>query len=92
MGIDVSGSMDGDGCHGEHLITPAVAAAAMAMVALKTEETVYPMAFSNAFVPLAINKEMDLPTVLKTVRKVCIHCFSYVYVILHMFSFFNAIQ
>jgi len=65
LGIDVSGSMAYSGCVGSSLITPREASAAMAMVALKTEEFAQPMAFSRELVPLNINKDMSLQEVVK---------------------------
>ena len=70
LGIDVSGSMTYGGCHGCKVITPREASAAMAMVALRTEPTAIPMAFSRQLVPLNINKDMTLQAVMKETSKV----------------------
>ena len=62
LGVDVSGSMGWD--HGT-IISPAMAAAAMAMVVARTEKDYFIGAFSNKFVELPISPEMSLPEVLK---------------------------
>ena len=59
LGLDVSGSMTGFFVAGS-CVTAAKAAAAMAMVTLKTEKRCHTMALSNKFVPLLITPEDNL--------------------------------
>ena len=63
LGVDVSGSMDGGEVNGSAGITPRMAAAALAMVYLRTEEHCIPMAFSHTLVPLPLSKTMKLDEV-----------------------------
>jgi len=63
LGLDVSGSMTYGGVAGS-CVTPREAAAAMAMVALRTEKRCHPMAFSHTLVPLSISAGDDLSTVM----------------------------
>jgi len=63
LGVDVSGSMGCGAVNGSAGISPRVAAAAMAMVTMRTESRVMPMAFTTELVPLKINSRMALSTV-----------------------------
>ena len=67
LGIDVSGSMDGARVAGSPL-TAAEAAAALAMVALRTEASAVPMAFSTHFAPLPLTPGQRLDDVLRVTR------------------------
>eukprot|EP00794_Sanderia_malayensis_P016073 gene16073-17696_t len=69
LGIDVSGSM-GTPCLGSDIITAAMASAAMAMVTMKTEESVHSMGFSRKFVNLDIDKSMKLNKVMEKINSV----------------------
>ncbi len=69
LGVDVSGSMYTD-VLGSDAITAAAASAAMAMVTLKSEQTVYCKGFSDHLVDLRINKEMTLREVMGRIREV----------------------
>lgn len=64
LGLDVSGSMT-RGTIANSPIAPFQAEAAMAMVALRTEPEVYPMAFSGGFVPLPLTKSQRLDDVMR---------------------------
>jgi len=64
LAIDVSGSMNCP-CVGSTALTCNLAAAAMMMVTVRTEENCDIVAFSHRLVPLNINKSDDLPTVIK---------------------------
>src|SRR5690606_11287062 len=55
LGLDVSGSMGWGQVAGTPL-TPAQAAATMAMVAIETEESVVPMAFAHSFKKLPLRR------------------------------------
>lgn len=64
IALDVSGSM-GLGCvGGARCLTPRVAAAAMAMVTMRTESRVFPVAFTSQIIPISINASMSLDQVL----------------------------
>jgi len=63
LGMDVSGSMTCGSVNGSPQINPRVAAAAMAMVTMRTEKRVVPMAFTTELVPLKINSKMSLKQV-----------------------------
>ena len=63
LGLDVSGSMASCGVNGAKCLTPRVASAAMAMLAMRTEPKTHTLAFTDRMVPLAINASMDLDTV-----------------------------
>jgi len=63
LGLDVSGSMTCGGVNGAKCLTPRVASAAMAMLAMRTEPKTHTLAFTDRLVPLAINASMDLETV-----------------------------
>lgn len=65
LGLDVSGSMAGGQVAGSPL-KPYEAEGAMAMVALRSEPEVYPMAFSSGFVPLPLSDTQRLDDVLRT--------------------------
>lgn len=69
LGIDVSGSM-GWGQLAGSPVTPAQAAAAMAMVAVETEPSVVPMAFASQFKSLPLRRGMSLSEVLKKTSEV----------------------
>ena len=64
IALDVSGSMGWGGVNGANSITPRVAAAAMAMVTMRTEPRCHPLAFTDGITPLAINPRMSLDEVL----------------------------
>ncbi|KAH3836994.1 RNA-binding protein Ro60-like [Dreissena polymorpha] len=64
LAIDVSGSMDAP-CVGSTTITCKLAAAAMMMVTMRTEEHCDIVAFSHRLVPVDIKKTDTLPEVLK---------------------------
>ena len=64
LGIDVSGSMCGGGVAGSH-ITPNKAAAAMAMVAARTEPNYYFMGFAHTFRDLGITARDSLDTAMR---------------------------
>lgn len=68
LGIDVSGSMGFQGCVGTPLLKPREAAAAMAMVAMRTEPATYAFGFSDRFVDLGITASDSLQTVLQKTR------------------------
>lgn len=63
IAMDVSGSMDGGKVLGSPQVTPRDAAAAMAMVTLRTEQRCYPLAFTRGIVPLEIDATMSLQDV-----------------------------
>jgi len=67
LGIDVSGSMSWGSINNSN-INAAEAAAAMAMVAVRTEENVYCGAFCNSFTQLNISPKMNLDEILKITR------------------------
>lgn len=67
LGIDVSASMGGQMVAGSSL-TAAEAAAALAMVALRTEASAVPMAFCTDFVPLPLTPGQRLDDVLRATR------------------------
>ena len=69
LGIDVSGSM-GWGQIAGSPVTPAQAAAAMAMVAVETEPSVVPMAFAAKFKALPLRRGMSLSEVLKKTQMI----------------------
>jgi 60 kDa SS-A/Ro ribonucleoprotein len=64
LALDVSGSMSCGAINGARCLTPRVAAAAMAMVTMRTEPRVHPLAFTSGIVPLAINPSMSLDQVI----------------------------
>lgn len=66
LGMDVSGSMTCGGVNGAKSLTPRVAAAAMAMVAMRTEPRVHPLAFTDRLIPLGIHAGMTLDEVVRT--------------------------
>lgn len=61
--VDVSGSMGWSTIAGVPGLTPAVAAAAMALICAYTEPNHHIMAFSDALVPVNVSKSMRLDTV-----------------------------
>ena len=63
LGMDVSGSMSGGGVIGSTIISPRVAAAAMAMCFMRKEPACTPIAFSDTIVPFPMNPRMPLETV-----------------------------
>ena len=65
LGMDVSGSMTCGGVNGAKCLTPRVAAAAMAMVAMRTEPQTHPLAFTSTIVPLSIHAGMTLDEVVR---------------------------
>lgn len=69
LGVDVSGSMDWGYIAGTFL-KPRVAAAAMAMLYVKTEPLTYTTAFSHQLVNVNLNRKMDLTSVVKTFSKI----------------------
>jgi 60 kDa SS-A/Ro ribonucleoprotein len=69
VALDVSGSMDSGCVNGARCLTPRVAAAAMAMVAMRTETKVHPLAFSSKVVGLAIDASMTLDEVLRATSR-----------------------
>lgn len=60
LGLDVSGSMQSGQIAGIPGLTPAMAAAAMALVTLRREPHAVCMGFSHQFIPLGITAEMSL--------------------------------
>ena len=66
LGMDVSGSMTWGEVNGAKSLTPRVAAAAMAMVAMRTEPRVHPLAFTDRLIPLGIHAGMTLDEVVRT--------------------------
>lgn len=68
LGLDVSGSMT-MGTIANSPLAPLQAEAAMAMVAIRTEPEVFPMAFSNQFVPLTFGATSRLGDVIKTMEQ-----------------------
>lgn len=62
--MDVSGSMDWSSINGVPGMTPCVASSAMASIALRTEENVKTMAFSNHFMPWEVDKSMSLEQIM----------------------------
>jgi 60 kDa SS-A/Ro ribonucleoprotein len=68
LGLDVSGSMTG-GTIANSPLAPFQAEAAMAMVALRTEPEVFPMAFSGGFVPLTFTKSSQLRDVIAAMSR-----------------------
>ena len=64
LGLDVSGSMASGSVAGSPL-RPYEAEGAMAMLAMRTEPEVYPMAFSGGFVPLPLTANQRLDDVLR---------------------------
>eukprot|EP00039_Didymoeca_costata_P018103 m.332125 g.332125 ORF g.332125 m.332125 type:complete len:561 (+) comp16882_c0_seq1:171-1853(+) len=69
IALDVSGSMGGGRINGANCMTPRVASAAMAMVAMRTEPKCHPLAFHTGIQPLKINASMDLDTVINTTSR-----------------------
>ena len=69
VALDVSGSMTWDTytVMGNHLMTPAVVSAAMAMVTVRTEPNCIVFGFSHDFVPIRINKKSSLKEVVNRV-------------------------
>jgi len=63
IAMDVSGSMGWGDMNGTPGITPRVGAAAMALVAMRTEPRTVPLAFTDGIVPLAIDARMSLDEV-----------------------------
>lgn len=66
LGMDVSGSMGFSPVNGASCITPRIAAAAMAMVTMRTETVCHTVAFTGKIVPLAIHSRMSLGEVIDT--------------------------
>ncbi|KAL7752211.1 60 kDa SS-A/Ro ribonucleoprotein [Sorochytrium milnesiophthora] len=69
LAVDVSGSMDMGTVMGSDNVSPRVAAAAMAMVTLRTEPHAHIVGFSHKLVPLEISKTATLPEVVGTMSK-----------------------
>jgi len=69
LAMDVSGSMSCGGVNGAQCLTPRVAAAAMAMVTMRTEPRVHPLAFTSGIVPLAIDPSMSLDEVIQATSR-----------------------
>lgn len=67
LGVDVSGSMGHSTIAGMPGITPAVAAACMAMVTARTEQQNYIMGFCHTFVDLHVTPKMRLDEVVKKI-------------------------
>jgi 60 kDa SS-A/Ro ribonucleoprotein len=67
VGLDVSGSMSMGNIANSPLM-PFQAEAAMAMVAIRTEPEVFPMAFSGGFVPLSFGKTSRLDAVIRAME------------------------
>jgi 60 kDa SS-A/Ro ribonucleoprotein len=65
VGLDVSGSMSCGAIAGVPGLTPRVAAAAMAMTHVRTEAHIDVMAFSDRFVPLAVDRNEPLRDVMR---------------------------
>ena len=65
LGIDVSGSMGWSSLSGIPGVTPAMGAAAMAMLAARTEEEHYAFGFARDFRDLGITPKMRLDQVMK---------------------------
>lgn len=68
LGIDISGSMDGNRIAGTPL-DARQGAAAMAMVAVRTEPNVQPMAFATEFTELPLSRKLRLDAVIKEMRQ-----------------------
>lgn len=67
IGMDVSGSMGWGDINGVPGMTPLVAASAMVLLTLKTEEpNVHTYAFCDRFVPWGVNSSMDLDGVMSS--------------------------
>ena len=66
LGMDVSGSMSCGSVHGAPCLTPRIAAAAMAMVTMRTEEVCHTVAFTGHIVELKINARMSINKVIDT--------------------------
>jgi len=66
LGMDVSGSMSCGSVNGAPCLTPRVAAAAMAMVTMRTEPVCHTVAFTGEIVPLRIHARMSLGEVVDT--------------------------
>jgi 60 kDa SS-A/Ro ribonucleoprotein len=66
LGMDVSGSMDWGSVNGASCLTPRIAAAAMAMVTMRTEPVCHTVAFTDEIVPLQIHARMSLGEVINT--------------------------
>jgi len=69
IALDVSGSMGGGELNGTPGITPRIGAAAMAMVTMRTESRVMPLAFYDNIVPLSIDATMSLDEVVKATSR-----------------------
>ena len=69
LGLDVSGSMSSGSVAGS-CVTPREAAAAMAMVTLRTEKRCHPMGFSGTLVKVPITARDDLAKVIKTMERI----------------------
>lgn len=67
LALDISGSMTGGNCAGAPF-SPRVGSAAMAMVTARVEPYYHLMGFHHQFLPLAINKNMDLESVIKYIN------------------------
>ena len=70
LALDVSGSMSWGAVNGSPCITPRDAAAALAMVTLRTESDCSLVGFSHELVPLHIKESMSLEDVLGVMNKV----------------------
>lgn len=69
LGVDVSGSMEWSNIAGTN-ITPRVGAAAMSMLALRTETWVRPMAFSDTLVDMKLTPDMRLDQVIGHMKSI----------------------
>jgi 60 kDa SS-A/Ro ribonucleoprotein len=70
LAIDVSGSMHWNNLAGMEGITPAIGAAAMALVTEATESQVHVGAFDTTIIPVAVSSRQRLDDVVETFRRI----------------------
>lgn len=70
VALDVSSSMTWGEVFGVPGLTPRVAAAAMAMMTIKTEPYTLPLAFSTEPTPMNLNKSMSLNEVIREMERI----------------------
>lgn len=70
LALDVSGSMNGGNVAGVEGLTPKLASAALAMVTARVEEQCHILGFSHQLVPIPIQKDDDLSTVVSKMNEI----------------------
>lgn len=68
--LDVSGSMGWSSCAGVQGVSPAVGAAMMTMIGVRTEPDYRTMAFSRKLIPLEITKRMALKDIVRKTQNI----------------------